>query len=72
MCQCKGHGHGPGHGHPHGHGPQGGCGCGQQGGEFKRHYFSKEEQLGKLEKYLNDLKKEVQAIEELIKEVKGA
>lgn len=72
MCQC--HEHGPGHGpeqrHPQGHDLHGGCGCGAHGSEFQRRFYGKEEKLGKLEKYLSDLKKEVKAVEELIKEIK--
>jgi len=64
MCQCKGHGpgHRPEHGNPHGHGHQEGCSCGSQGGDFKRQFYGKEEQLGKLEKYLNDLKKKLKRL----------
>lgn len=68
MCQC--HGHGPGHSHPHGPGRQAECGCGGHGLELQRRFYGKEEQLGRLEKYLSDLKREVKAVEELIKEIK--
>ncbi len=44
------------------------CGCGCEhcgsGKHFERRYQTKSEQIAKLESYLNDLKLEVQAVEE--------
>jgi hypothetical protein len=47
-------------------GCDGGCGCecGRHAGHFKRRYQTKAEQIAKLEAYLNELKTEVQAVEE--------
>lgn len=46
------------------------CGCTcdchshHHGGYFERHYQTKEEKIAELEAYLNELKLEVQAVEE--------
>jgi hypothetical protein len=42
----------------------GGCECGGHAGYFERRYQTKAEQIAELEDYLNDLKTEVQAVEE--------
>ncbi len=44
-----------------------GCGCGPGG----RRFFTKEERLERLEKYKNDLEKEIVAVKEAIHELKG-
>jgi hypothetical protein len=46
----------------------GGCGCGGQGG---RKFFTKEERLDRLQKYREDLEKEIVAVKEAIHELKG-
>ncbi|MDQ0285418.1 hypothetical protein J2Z49_000519 [Desulfofundulus luciae] len=58
--QVYGHGHAPGHR---------GCHC--HGGQFHRHFYSREERLDRLENYLKQLQAEVKAVEEKIKELKG-
>ena len=47
-------------------GCDGGCGCECSGhaGHFERRYQTKAEQIVELEAYLNELKTEVQAVEE--------
>ena len=47
-------------------GCQGGCGCecGGNAGHFERRYQTKSEQIAELEAYLDELKIEVQAVEE--------
>ena len=40
------------------------CECGGHAGRFERHYQTKAEQIAELEAYLNELKTEVQAVEE--------
>ena len=40
------------------------CGCGGNGGGFERQYQTKAEQISELEGYLDELKLEVQAVEE--------
>jgi len=45
------------------------CGCGCEGG-FTRRFQTKAEQTAELEEYLNDLKTEVQAVEERLKDLK--
>lgn len=82
MCGCSGHerhddcgcreqpgerhGHHPFHGPGHpGHGP--GCCCGApQGHVFGRRFATREEQVARLERYLQDLRAEAQAVEERI------
>ena len=44
-------------------GCHGGCGC-ECGGHFERRYQTKAEQIKELEAYLEELKTEVQAVEE--------
>jgi hypothetical protein len=50
------------------------CGCGGHGCEcgchFQRRYQTKEEQIEDLEKYLKDLKLEVQAVEERLSDLR--
>jgi hypothetical protein len=41
-----------------------GCECGGHDGYFERRYQTKEEKITELESYLNELKTEVQAVEE--------
>ncbi|MGB4505289.1 MAG: hypothetical protein WBI44_10420 [Syntrophaceticus sp.] len=52
-------------GHDH-HAKVGSCCCGCDGG-FKRHFFSKQEKIAKLEDYLKDLKAETEAVEAKIR-----
>ena len=40
------------------------CGCGRSVGYFERRYQTKAEQIAELESYLEELKTEVQAVEE--------
>jgi hypothetical protein len=40
------------------------CECGGHAGHFERRYQTKAEQIAELEAYLNELKTEVQAVEE--------
>jgi hypothetical protein len=40
------------------------CECGGHAGHFERRYQTKDEQIAELEAYLNELKTEVQAVEE--------
>jgi hypothetical protein len=42
----------------------GGCDCGGYAGHFERRYQTKAEQIAELEEYLDELKTEVQAVEE--------
>jgi hypothetical protein len=46
------------------------CGCRCRDGGFKRRYQTNEEQTAELEAYLKDLKAEVQAVEERLKDLK--
>ena len=53
----------------------GGCGCGCDceccsGGGFKRQYWTRAEQIEELEPYLEELKLEVQAVEEMLADLK--
>lgn len=41
-----------------------GCDCGGDSGHFERRYQTKAEQIADLEDYLDELKTEVQAVEE--------
>jgi len=45
------------------------CDCSCEGG-FRRRYQTKAEQTAELEEYLRDLKAEVQAVEERLKDLK--
>jgi len=40
------------------------CECGGHAGHFERRFQTKEEQIAELEAYLNELKTELQAVEE--------
>jgi hypothetical protein len=46
------------------------CGCGSSEQGFKRRYQTKAEQVAELERYLADLKDEVQAVEERLADLK--
>ena len=46
------------------------CCCGEGGG-FRRRYKTRAEQIAELETYLADLKAEVQAAEERLRELRG-
>lgn len=51
----------------------GGCHCGQDcgcGGHFQRRFRTKAEQIAELEAYLGELKLEVQAVEEMLADLK--
>ncbi|MGB9825906.1 MAG: hypothetical protein ACPLRU_04460 [Desulfofundulus sp.] len=65
-CGHQGYGHGYSHGYTPGHR---GCHC--HGGQFHRHFYSREERLARLENYLKQLQAEVKAVEEKLKELKG-
>jgi hypothetical protein len=51
------------------------CGCGEghhgHGRFARRRFLTKEERIQKLENYADDLKKELSAVQERIKELKG-
>jgi hypothetical protein len=69
MCCKERHGHGHHHGCQCENECHCGCGCGGESccggaGGFQRRYRTKAEQTAELEKYLADLKAEVQAVEE--------
>jgi hypothetical protein len=72
MCCNEGHGHrhyGCGRGETSD--CEGGdcqCGCGNDG--FQRRYQTKAEQVSELEQYLNELKTEVQAVEERLADLR--
>jgi len=77
MCCNEGHGHR--HGHPRHHGcgcgescdcGGGDCQCGCGNGGFRRRYQTKAEQISELEEYLNELKAEVQAVEEQLADLR--
>ena len=77
MCCNEGHEHR--HGHPRHHGcgcgescdrEGGDCQCGCGNGGFQRHYQTKAEQISELEEYLNELKAEVQAVEERLADLR--
>ena len=75
MCCNEGHGHRHGHHRHHGWGcgescdcEGGECGCGNGG--FQRRYQTKAEQVSELEEYLNELKAEVQAVEERLADLR--
>lgn len=46
------------------------CGCGGNGSGFERQYMTRAEQIAELEKYLADLKLEVQAVEEHLEDLR--
>lgn len=83
-CETSGHaqerdecGCGKPHAFHHQHPRAGGCGCGQHGDPrrpgfvFRRHFATREERMAWLERYLQDLKAEAQAVEERIAEMKA-
>ncbi len=77
MCCNEGHGHRHGHHRHHGCGCSescdcggGDCQCGCGNGGFRRRYQTKAEQIGELEEYLNELKAEVQAVEEQLADLR--
>lgn len=63
-CCC---GRGPHHAGGH-HGP---C-AGGPGRHFRRHFYTREERLARLEEYLKDLQAEVKAVEELMAALKAS
>ncbi len=70
-CGHRGHHHGSdcGCGRPrHHHGDSYGCGAPSQG---RRRFWTKEEKIARLEKYLETLEKEAQAVKEHIAEMTG-
>jgi predicted transcriptional regulator len=49
-----------------------GCGChGESHGHHKRRFLTKEEKIERLQKYAEELQKEVAAVQEHIKELRG-
>ena len=67
-CGCEHHGHhgDRGHGMASHHG--GGCCC--SGGFSGRHFYTSEEMIAHLEKYLEQLKAEVKGVEEHLEQLK--
>ena len=69
-CECHGSGHSKHHG--------GECGCGkhacacERGEKFERRFATRAERIAQLEAYLQDLKTEIQAVEEHLAEFKAA
>ncbi|MDA8336346.1 MAG: hypothetical protein M0Z41_15390 [Peptococcaceae bacterium] len=63
------HGAGQCHGHHGAARAQHACGC--HDGHFSRRVYSKEEELTKIESYLQDLQAEVKAVEERIGALKN-
>jgi hypothetical protein len=49
------------------------CGCGMHGhgDEYRRRFLTKAEKIEKLKGYVDELKKELKAVEEKIKEMQG-
>jgi hypothetical protein len=49
------------------------CGCGMHGEEhgYRRHFFTNAEKVEKLKSYTEELKNELQAVEEKIKEMQS-
>jgi hypothetical protein len=49
------------------------CGCGMHGHghEYRRRFLTKAEKIEKLKGYVDELKKELKAVEEKIKEMQG-
>jgi hypothetical protein len=67
-CGTRGHaGHSCRPGPVWAHGASCGCGCGTHAG---RRFQTREETIGRLERYLGDLQKEAQAVEERIAALK--
>ncbi len=63
-CGCGRH-HDPAFG-------EGDCGCNHHGhGQFRRRFITKEEKIQKLESYAENLKNELAAVQEHIKELKA-
>ena len=56
------------HGSPHHHGGGGGCCCGS--GFTGRHFYNREEMLGHLESYLEQLRAEIKGVEEHLEQLK--
>jgi predicted transcriptional regulator len=49
-----------------------GCGCHEEShGHHKRRFLTKEEKIEKLQKYAEELQKELAAVQEHIRELKG-
>jgi hypothetical protein len=53
------------------HGDQCGCGMHGEGHGYRRHFFTKGEKIEKLKNYAEELKKELKAVEEKIKEMQS-
>jgi len=62
-CGCSGH-------HQR-HGDFCGCGMHEHGHGYRRRLFTKAEKVEKLENYADELKKELKAVEEKIKELQS-
>lgn len=59
-------------GERHGHGWGGECGChGGHHGHFRRHFITKAEKIERMEHYVEELKNELAAVQERIKELKA-
>ena len=57
---------------PHQEAESCGCGCHDEShGHHKRRFLTKEEKIEKLQKYAEELEKELAAVQEHLKELKG-
>lgn len=69
QCGCEHHSHQGHGGMAHHHGSGGGCCC--SGGYQGRHFYTEEEMLNHMQKYLEQLKAEVKGVEEHINKLKS-
>ena len=65
-CEHRGHHEGGRHGRQR---HAGSCGCGDPS-HFGRRFWTREEKITRLEKYLDDLRQEAKSVEERIAEIK--
>jgi hypothetical protein len=54
-----------------GHGDYCGCGVHEYGHDYRRRFLTKAERIEKLKSYLEELRKELKAVEEKIKEMQS-
>lgn len=47
------------------------CGCGHHGRSFGRHFFTRAEKMEKMKHYAEELRNELKAVEEHIKEMEA-
>jgi len=57
--------------HRRGHGDYCGCGMHEYGHDYRRRFLTKAERIEKLKSYLEELRKELKAVEEKIKEMQS-